>query len=227
MLKPPEMMTSLRRSSSVRKPSASKRPMSPVRMKRLPSASNHSASRVASGWLVVAGHHAGRMPTTSPASPAPLRTPASSISRMSWPRRRRADGVQLVGMQVGLGDAGAAAFGHAVRTRSAPRPAPQHFGLQRGCERRAGRELSRSEARQVVAVELGPREQRSYCTGTSIACVTRFAPQPASSRWCLRVELRPSAARCRHGASVGKNTTSVVFEYSGVASSVTVSGRIH
>ena len=38
------------RSNSVRKPSASKRPTSPVRMKRLPVASNHSASRVFAGW---------------------------------------------------------------------------------------------------------------------------------------------------------------------------------
>ena len=50
MLKPPEMIMSFLRSSSVRKPSASKRPTSPVRMKRLPSGAYHSASRVFSGW---------------------------------------------------------------------------------------------------------------------------------------------------------------------------------
>ena len=51
MLKPPLMIMSFLRSISVRKPSASKRPTSPVRMKRLPVGSNHSASRVFSGWL--------------------------------------------------------------------------------------------------------------------------------------------------------------------------------
>ena len=39
MLKPPLMIMSFLRSISVRKPSSSKRPMSPVRMKRCPAAS--------------------------------------------------------------------------------------------------------------------------------------------------------------------------------------------
>ena len=71
---------------------------------------------------------------------------------------RAAHGVQLVGVGVGLQDAGATAFGHAVELHQAARPARQHVGLQRGVERGAGAELH-AKAAEVVRVEIGPRHQ--------------------------------------------------------------------
>ncbi|MNT83100.1 hypothetical protein D3C72_2229210 [compost metagenome] len=62
---------------------------------------------------------------------------------------------------------------------------------------------------------------RWYCTGTSMVCVTRC--DCASARYCAASNL-PISTTVPPQPSVGKNTTSVVLEYSGVASSVTVPG---
>lgn len=67
-----------------------------------------------------------------------------------------AHGVQLVRVQMGFEDAGAAAFGHAVELGQAAGPARHHVGLELGPERRAGAELG-AEAGQVMLAELRQR----------------------------------------------------------------------
>ena len=62
---------------------------------------------------------------------------------------------------------------------------------------------------------------RWYCTGTSMACVARCFPASASQAPASNLAIstaRPPQAR------VGKKLTSVVFEYSGVATMDTTSG---
>ena len=143
------------RSSSVRKPSSSKRPTSPVRMKRLPVSSYHSASAVFARLVVIAAHHRGGRAADDLAGfagrhlAAVVVDEADVVARRGWPTV-----CSLSGMLVGAQDAGAAAFGHAVVLDQAARPALEHVGLERGGERRAGAELH-AEARQVVAIEVG------------------------------------------------------------------------
>ncbi len=76
----------------------------------------------------------------------------------------RAHCVQLVRIQVGLQDAGGAAFGHAVVLDQPARPALEHIGLQRGGKGRAGAELH-DEVAQVVLVEGRKRQQPAVLHG--------------------------------------------------------------
>ena len=141
------------RSIRTRKPSASKRPTSPLRMKRLPLASCHSRFGGPLGPLVVSVHDRGRMPDDL-ADLALRHFLAGLVDEANVVvRRRLADGVELVGMEMGRQDAGAAAFGQAVVLGEAAGPALQHVGLDVCRERRAGRQLH-DEAREVVAVEI-------------------------------------------------------------------------
>ncbi len=111
---------------------------------------------------------------------------------------RLADGVQLVGMQVRLEDAGAAAFGHAVELDQAAGPALEHVGLERRVEGRAGAELVVEARRDRELSKSGRAIRRWYCTGTSIVCVTRWLS--ASFRYAGRVELRHQ----QHAAAEGQ-----------------------
>jgi hypothetical protein len=106
------------------------------------------------GLAVVAGHHAGRvahhLAGLAGGTRARLVDQADVVAL-----GRPAHGVQLVGVQVGFEDAGAAAFGHAVELGQAAGPARQHVGLELGAKRRAGAELG--ESAQVEIAELRQR----------------------------------------------------------------------
>ncbi len=158
MLKPPEMIRSFLRSNRVRKPSASKRPTSPVRMKRLPVGGEPFGLARLLGLAVVAGHHAAGV-AHHLAGLAGGNFDAGLVDQAQVVAfGRAAHGVQLVGVVVRFQDEGAAAFGQAVELHQSAGPAFQHIGLQRGVEGGAGAELH-AEAAQVVRVEVGPRHQ--------------------------------------------------------------------
>ena len=158
------------RSIRVRKPSSSKRPTSPVRMKRLPSASNHSASAVLRRLVVVAGHH--RRPSGRRLRrPRPARHFAAVL--VDQPDvvapAGLADGVQLVGMLVGGEDAGAAALGHAVVLDQPARPA---LRARRPSARRRTARWCRTSCGTTTG-RSGRTRARHHAAGT--------APAPA---WC-------------------------------------------
>ena len=222
MLKPPLMIMSLRRSIRIRKPSSSKRPTSPVRMKRWPCGVVPLGLARLLRLAVVAGHHAGERPTTSPGSPARQLAPLLVDQPDVVARGRLADRVQLVRVLVRVEDAGAAAFGHAVELDQAAGPALQHVGLERGGERRAGAEL-----------HAGMLAGRS-CRSRAAPSAAGTAPAPAWCAWrgsfCgqLQVARRrrtwASAPPRRRRPAWGRRSPAWCCEYSGVESSVTVSG---
>ena len=90
---------------------------------------------------VVAAHHRPRM-ADHLAGAARGQLVASFVNQTDvMPFGRLTHGVQFVGVQVGIQDAGAPAFGHAVKLDQAPGPAPDHIGFEHRRKWRAGAEL--------------------------------------------------------------------------------------
>ena len=105
------------------------------------------------GALVVSVHDPGRVPDDL-ADLARRHFLAGLVDEANVVvRRRLADGVKLVGMEMGGQHASAAALGQAVVLGETAGPALQDVGLDAGRERRARRQLH-DEAREVVAVEI-------------------------------------------------------------------------
>ena len=184
------------RSMSVRKPSSSKRPTSPVRMKRSPVGARTTRPRrscPAGCGSRSSSRRSGRPPRRS--RPAATSWPSSSIRRMSWPGTGWPTVCSLSGMLVRQQHAGAAALGHAVELDQAARPALQHVGLQRRGERRAGAELHAEGRRGRSGRSRAASISRWYCTGTSMAWVTRCFS--ASSQELRRRRTSASAPPCR------------------------------
>ena len=158
------------RSSSVRKPSSSKRPTSPVRMKRLPVGLEPlGLARLRRLAVVAESSSTAERPTTSPVSPrrdlAALVVDQADVVALGTAGRRCA----------ACPDAGAprrtqaaAAFGHAVELDQPARPAREHVGLERRGEGRAGAELHAEATTGRSCRTRAAAMMRWYCTGTSI-----------------------------------------------------------
>ena len=171
--------------------------------------------------VVVASIIAGLRPTTSPASPRPTAWPASSTSRMSCPGTRLPDGVQLVRVQVCLEHAGPAAFGHPVVLVAGPRASGRAPPLQLGGEGRTGAELL-AKAAEVEAIERRFVHQSAVLDRDQHRVGRAGVPRPVPGS--ARLSNRSISTTVPPSAIVGKKETSVVFEYSGVDSSVTQPG---
>jgi len=156
MLKPPLMIMSFERPSSVRNPSASKRPRSPWRMKTVALLVEPLGGTGGVGAAVIAGHHHARASDDfadfALSHFAPVLVDQTQVSA----RGGLADGVELVRKRVGEQHTGAAAFGHAVDLDQQTWPTPDDVGLQLGCKRCARAGLQ-AEARQVEAIEVWQR----------------------------------------------------------------------
>ena len=166
----------MRRSSSVRKPSASNRPTSPVRMKRLPAGVAPFGLARLLRQIVIADHHRrrnGRRPRRS--RRAGTSRPSSSISRMSWPSAGASDRMQLVR------ETGARRGCRCRRPRSCRNIRPGRPASARGCRASARRRTARwcenfmRKLERSNASKSGSAIRRLYCTGTSIAWVARSA----------------------------------------------------
>ena len=140
------MIRSLERSCSVRKPSASSAPRSPVC-----SQPPRSACALASGLLPVAAHHARRGRSTSPISPAGSGAVVASATRTSTTRLRQADGAR------GARD-GADAPTSAMR---ASQRGDRHRALALAVDLREPRPNVASARSQVRARTSGRRHRRS------------------------------------------------------------------
>ena len=211
MLKPPLMIMSFLRSNSVRKPSASKRPTSPVRMKRSPCGLEPLGLARLRRLAVVADHHRARAADHL----------AGLAARRPRGRRRRSGGCRgppsagrrcaaCPGCSCAASDAAAAAFGHAVELDQAARPAraarrpsgPRRTArwCRTSCGTTTGRSASNSGTRQQPLVL--HRHQHGV----------RDAMPLGQAQVVGGVELGHQRPPCRPRRGSGRTTTSVVFE---------------